>query len=84
MKRMAEKMNSNEGDDETTMIVKRLAVLRIATKHINIWIRHLETKRKEICELAWLMKFEEIKKEILNESPLKDEQKVARTTSPRR
>ena len=28
-------------------MVERLAILRIATKHINIWIRQLEMKRGE-------------------------------------
>ena len=52
MKRTAEKINSNEGDDETAMMVERVAILRIATKHINIWIRQLEMKRKEMSELS--------------------------------
>ena len=46
-------------------MTERMVVLRVATKHINIWIRQLEMKRKEICELAGLMKLEETKKEIL-------------------
>ena len=42
MKRL---LNSDEGDKETTVMVERLAILRISTKHINIWIRQLEKKR---------------------------------------
>ena len=67
MKRMAGKINSDEGDDETTMMVERLAILRIATKHINLWIHQLEMKRKEMSELVGLMKFEEIKNETVKE-----------------
>ena len=67
MKRL---LNSDEGDEETTMMVERLAILRISTKHVNIWIRQLEMKRKEMSELAGLMKLEEIKKEIVKEKSL--------------
>ena len=42
---MAEMLKVEELDDETTMMVERLAVLRIATKHINLWILQLEMKR---------------------------------------
>ena len=43
--RLAEMLKVEELDDETTMMVERLAVLRIATKHINLWILQLEMKR---------------------------------------
>ena len=33
---------------ETTMTVERMVVLRLSTKHINLWTRQLETKRNEI------------------------------------
>ena len=49
-------------------MVERLAVLRIATKHINIWIHQLAMERKEMGELAGLMKLEEIKKDISKKS----------------
>ena len=42
----------------------------MATKHINIWMRQLEMKRMEICELAGLMDFEEVQKEIGKEKSL--------------
>ena len=45
-------------------MVERVVVLRVATKHINLWTRQLEMKRREVCELAGLMKFDEVKKEI--------------------
>ena len=57
-------------DEETARMIERMAVLRIATKHINIWIRQLEMKRREMSELAGLMEFEEDQKEIVNEKSL--------------
>ena len=38
-------LNIDELDVETIRMTERLAVLRIATKHINLWIRQLEMKR---------------------------------------
>ena len=43
-------MRVEELDNETTLMVERLAVLRIATKHINLWISKLEMKRKEMSD----------------------------------
>ena len=63
----AEMMCGEELDEETAMMVERLAVLRIAIKLINLWILQLEMKRKEMSELAGLMKLEEIQKVIKNE-----------------
>ena len=78
-------MNVEEVDEETTRMTERMVVLRVATKHNNIWIRQLEMKRKEICELAGLMKFEEIKNEIVKRKRTsKGGQKDAPTSSPRR
>ena len=57
-------------DEETIRMVERLVVLRVSTKHINLWIRQLEMKRNEICELAGMMGFEKIKKEIETERNL--------------
>ena len=65
-----ELMMVEELDHETSRMTESLAVLRIATKHINLWIRQLEMKRKEMAELAGLMKLEEVKKEIVNEKSL--------------
>ena len=45
-------------------------LLRISTKHINLWVRQLELKRKAVCELAKLMRFEWIGNEIENEKNL--------------
>ena len=42
-------------------MAEETVLLRLSTKHINLWVRQLEMKRKEICELAELMGFEEIK-----------------------
>ena len=50
--RTAEMMSGEGLDDETTLMVERLAVLRIATKHVNLWIRQLEMKRRD-CP-SWL------------------------------
>ena len=65
-----ELMMIEELGHETTRMTERLAVLRIATKHINLWIRQLEMKRKEMSELAGLMRLKEVEKEIENEKSL--------------
>ena len=39
-------------------------VLRIATKHINLWMRQLEMKRREIIEMAGLMGLDVVGSEI--------------------
>ena len=51
-------------------MVERFVVLRVATKHINLWKRQLEMKRKEICELAGLVELEDVKNEIREEKNL--------------
>ena len=63
-------MNVEALDEETTRMVERVVVLRVTTKHINLWIRQLEMKRNEIGELAGLMKLGEVKKEIEKEKSL--------------
>ena len=50
-----------ESDEETMRMVEGVVVPRVATKHINIWIRQLEIKRIEISELAELFGFECVK-----------------------
>ena len=49
---MIEKMmkvrNEEDLDEETTGMIEKLVVLRVATKHINLWIRQLEMKRREV------------------------------------
>ena len=62
-----ELMLVEELDHETSRMTERLVVLRIATKHNNLWTRQLEMKRKEMSELAGLMKLDVVKKEIANE-----------------
>ena len=71
-------MNMEVLDEETTRMLKRMVVLRIVTKHINLWVRQLEMKRKEMSELAGLMKLDEIKEEIEREKSL---EKWAKTTT---
>ena len=74
MRRLKEKtsemMNTDELDKETCRMTERLAILRIATKHIILWTRQLEMKRSEVIKLAGLMKLEGVKKEIMNEKSL--------------
>ena len=72
-------MNLEGLDEETDRMVKRIVVLRISTKHINLWMRQLEMKRKEICELAGLMGFEDIKKEVETEKSLERWAKMSST-----
>ena len=50
--RLEELMNVFVLEEETTRIVERTVLLRLSTKHINLWVRQLEMKRKEICELG--------------------------------
>ena len=46
-----------ELDQETTRGVERLVILRVAAKHINLWIRQLEIKKVlnwlDCCNLMW-------------------------------
>ena len=64
MEKTKEMMNPDFLDEETALMTKRMVVIRISTKHINLWMRQLETKRKEIGELAELLKLDQIKKEV--------------------
>ena len=48
---MEEVMGIDEVDHETARIAQRMVILRISTKHINMWMRQLEMKRKVI--LSW-------------------------------
>ena len=70
LERLRKSTNTDDLDEETTKMVERMVVLRVATKHINLWIRQLEMKRKEMCELAELIGFEGVKNEIVKEKPL--------------
>ena len=68
---MCENMRGKTGgNDETTKMVQMLVILRFSTKHINLWTRQLEMKRRGICELARLMKFESAVIEIEKENNL--------------
>ena len=51
-------------------MVERVVVLRIATKHINLWTCQLEIKRGEISKLAGLMKLDMVKNEVEKEKSL--------------
>ena len=70
LERMKETMKLESLVEETTRTIERLGVVRISTKHINLWMRQLEMKRKEMQELAGLMGLEEVKKEIQKERSL--------------
>ena len=66
-KMLAEKMmtltNVDVLDDETIKNIERMVVLRTSTKHINLWMRQLEMKRREMCELAEMLEFADIKRD---------------------
>ena len=70
LEKAAKALKVEDLDDETAIMVERLIVVRISTKHINLWMRQLEMKRKEMSELAGLMKLKEVKKEIESEKDL--------------
>ena len=70
MEKVKKSMNVEMLDEETTRMAKRIVVLRVATKHINLWIRQLEMKRMEMSELAGLMKLDEVKEEMEREKSL--------------
>ena len=63
-------MNIEGLDEKTARMVERVVILRVATKNINIWIRQLEMKRREMCELAVLMKLDQVRREIEREISL--------------
>ena len=42
LEKMEEVMDIKDLDKETIRMVERLVVLRISTKHINLWMRQLE------------------------------------------
>ena len=56
-----------------------MEVLRVATKHIILWIRQLEMKRKEMAELAGMMGFDETKNEVEKEKSLERWARTATT-----
>ena len=52
LQRVKEMMNVEALDDETIRMVERVVVLRVSTKHINLWMRQLEMKRGKSA--SWL------------------------------
>ena len=62
MEKSTTTLKEEDLDEETTGLTERTVVLRISTKHINLWMRQLEMKMMEICELAGLMDLDEVKK----------------------
>ena len=52
MEKPEELMNVFVLEEETIRIVETTVLLRLSTKHINLWVRQLEMKRKEIRGLA--------------------------------
>ena len=68
--KMAKMANVEELGEETTRMVERIVVLRVAIKHINLWIRQLEMKRMEIGELAELLGFDSVRKEYEREKTM--------------
>ena len=62
--KVAEMMKVEGLDEEKTRMVERIVVLRVSTKHINLWMRQLEIKRKEIGELAALLGLDGVKNEV--------------------
>ena len=56
--------------EETTKTVERYLIRRVSTKHMNLWTRQLEMKRKENAELAELLSFYGVKEEVEKEKNL--------------
>ena len=44
--KVAEMMKIEEVDEEATRTIARIIVLRVSTKHNNLWTRQLELKKK--------------------------------------
>ena len=70
MEMMMEMKQMDALDEEATRMIERMVIIRLSTKHINLWIRQLDMKRKEIAELAELIGFEGIQKEVETERSL--------------
>ena len=62
LEKMRKWINVEVLDAETTRMVERVVVMRVSTKHINLWMRQLVMKRRDIIELAGLMGLEMVKK----------------------
>ena len=61
--KLKEMMNMENLEGETARMVERVVIVRVATKHINLWIRQLEMKRREICELVGLLMLDEVRRD---------------------
>ena len=70
LEKMKDSMNVDILDEETARMTKRLVVIRISTKHINLWMRQLDMKRGEISKLEGLIQLQEVKNEISEEKNL--------------
>ena len=70
LEKVEKALNMEDIGEETARMVERMAILRIATKHVNLWTRQLEMKRNEMSELAGLMKVYTVKKDVENENSL--------------
>ena len=57
-------------EEETIRMAEETVLLRLSTKHNNLWVLQLEMKWNAICELAGLMGFEEVREEIEKEKTL--------------
>ena len=68
--KMKATMNEEALDQEIIRDAERMVILRVSTKHINLWIRQLEMKRTEMCNLAGLLMLDGVKKEIEKEKSL--------------
>ena len=49
-----EMINVNILDEETTRMIERMVVLRVATKHVNLWVLQLEMKKKGNQRVGWV------------------------------
>ena len=47
-------LNMEVKGEETARMVENVVVLRISTKHINPWMRQLETKKKGDHRAGWV------------------------------
>ena len=48
LERMIEMMRVESLDEETTKMIERLVVLRVSTKHVILWMRQFEIKKRDM------------------------------------
>ena len=46
-------MAIEDPDDETAGMLERIVILRVSTKHINLWMRKLEMKKDGDERACW-------------------------------